>query len=71
MKGKKNKLNNKKTRNETIDEKSTRDEEAEINVSNSSMKDEDFLLEIKEYAKNENEGSTTSEDNELEIGNLH
>ena len=43
------------------------------------MTDEDFLLEIEEYAKklkaNENSpknvGSATYEDNELEIDNLH
>ena len=46
---------------------------------NSSMIDEDFLLQIKEYAKklkaNENysetEGSATYEDNESEIDNQH
>ena len=43
------------------------------------MTDEDFLLEIEEYAKKlkanenspENVGSATYEDNELEIDNLH
>ena len=79
MKGKINKLNKKDPKKKTIDEQLITDEEAESIASTSSMTDEDFLLEIKEYAKKlnankksaEDEDSTISEDNELEIDYLH
>ena len=80
MKGRKNKLNKFNIKNRKPDEKTMAEDEGETNVS-TIMTDEQFLLEIEEYAKklkedevdNEDEDTTKfdEDDHELEIDHLH
>ena len=78
MKGRKNKQNKLNIKNRKSDEKTMEDGEVETNAS-TSMTDEQFLLEIEEYAKKldekevENEDTTNFDEDghELEIDHLH